>query len=135
MRTKSPLRFPLLALAAAAALTGCDGTNTLDDSQITIQDLSDDFSWSVAGLDEVSDGRRYLWTVTGTQIAVDVTQSISGGSAFLQIRDGLGTVVYAENIGDEVDADSDVGVAGLWQIDIVLTKVSGGFGFRAQRTP
>ena len=116
------------------ALAGCESTNSLELSQVTVVNLSDAFSFSVTALDNVSDSEQHLWGMTGTEVAVDVTQSISSGDAILQIRDGGGTVVYQEDIGDQVDS-TFVGLTGLWQIDVVLTKVSGEFSFTVARTP
>lgn len=121
-------------VAAAMALAGCESTNSLEPNQVTVVNLSDDFSFSVTALDNVSDGEQHLWGMTGTQVEVDVTQSISSGNAILQIRDGGGTVVYQENIGDAVDS-TFAGLTGLWQVDVVLTKVSGEFSFTILRVP
>ena len=128
-------KLPVLAAAAAMALAGCESTNTLDPSQVVVVSLSDNFSLSATGLDNVSDGERYLLSMTGTQAVVDVTQAISSGTAILQIRDGSGAVVYQEDIGDAVDDTTTAGVAGLWQVDVALTKVSGEFSFTVLRTP
>ena len=122
-------------MAAAIALAGCESTNTLDPSQITVISLSDDFSFSATALDNVTDGERYLMSMTGTQAVVDVTQAITSGTAILQIRDGAGTIRYQEDIGDAVDSVTVVSIAGLWQIDVALTKVSGEFSFTVLRTP
>ena len=116
------------------ALVGCESTNTLELSQVTVVNLSDNFAFSVTALDNVSHAEPYLWGMTGTEAVVDVTQSISSGAAILQIRDGGGTVVYQEDIGDQVDS-TFVGRAGLWQINVVLTKVSGEFSFTVLRAP
>jgi hypothetical protein len=117
----------------AALVAACDSTNALDESLIMVTDLSDTFTFSVAGLENVSDAKRYLWAQGGDQATVDISPSLSGGAAFLQIRGGDGTVVYAEDIGDEVDGVTDVNIPGLWQIDIVFEKASGGFGITLER--
>lgn len=125
----------MLAVAAAMALAGCESTHTLDPSQITVVSLSDDFSFTATALDNVSDGEQYFLSMTGGQAVVDVTQAISSGTAILQLRDGAGTVVYQEDIGDAVDDTITSGVAGFWQVDVVLTKVSGEFSFTVVRVP
>jgi hypothetical protein len=128
-------KLPILAVAAAMALAGCESTNTLEDNQITVNNLSDNLSVSVTALDNVTDGERYLWSMTGPQAVVDVTQAITSGTAILQIRDGAGTVVYQEDIGDAVDDTTTLGASGLWQVDLALTKVSGEFSFTVLRAP
>jgi hypothetical protein len=120
-------------LALAMLLASCEEENTLSRALVTATELSDYFSYSVVGLERVSDADRALWLMTGTQATVDVSPALSGGSAFLQIRGGDGEIVYAENIGDEVDGLTEVGIAGIWQIDIIYDKASGGFGFELER--
>lgn len=73
-------KLPALAVVATIALAGCESTNTLDPSQITVVSLSDDFSFSATALDNVSDGERYFLSMTATQAVVDVTQAISSGT-------------------------------------------------------
>ncbi len=128
-------KLPVLAAAAAIALAGCESTNTLEENQISVTNLSDNLSVSVTALDNVTDGERYLWSMTGPQAVVDVTQAITSGTAILQIRDGTGTVVYQEDIGDAVDDTTTLGASGLWQVDLALTKVSGEFSFTVLRAP
>lgn len=120
---------------AVAVLAACEDASLLPDSQIILLNLPDDFALEVTALKKVTDGRSYLWPVTGTQAVVDITQAISSGSAILQIRDGAGVVVYAEDIRNDVDGPTDVGAVGIWQIVVVLTKVSGTFSFTVQRAP
>jgi hypothetical protein len=122
----------VLAATATLALAACEAENELDPNLVTVSSIPDAFQFSVSGLDNVTDGERYFWAVTGSEVAVDITQSISGGTAILQLRDGTGDVVYQEDVADQVD-DTLTGVLGLWQVDIVLTKVTGGFDVAAQR--
>ncbi len=133
--TTQRLKPAVFAIAAAIALAGCENTNTLDPSQITLVSLDDSFSFSATALDNVSDGERYLMAITGTQAAIDVTQAITSGTAILQIRDAAGTIRYQEDISDAVDSVTVASVAGLWQVDIALTKVSGEFSFTVIRAP
>jgi hypothetical protein len=128
IRTRSSALLGLTLLLAA-----CEQENTLNPAFVTTTQLSDLFSYGVVGLENVSDADRYLWLMTGDQATVDVSPALSGGSAFLQIRSGDGEIVYAENIGDEVDGVTDVGFSGIWQIDIIFDKASGGFGFELER--
>ncbi|MSR20482.1 MAG: hypothetical protein EXR91_05830 [Gemmatimonadetes bacterium] len=128
-------KLPALAVVAAISLAGCESTNTLDPSQITVVSLSDYFSFSATALDNVSDGERYFLSMTATQAVVDVTQAISSGTAILQIRGGGGTVFYQEDIKTRSTLRTPLAAAGLWQVDVVLTKVSGEFSFTILGTP
>jgi hypothetical protein len=71
--------------------------------------------------------------MTGDQATVDVTSSLSDGSAFLQIRGGDGVVVYAEDIRTIADDTTKTNTPGLWQIDVVIEKASGDFSFTLER--
>ncbi len=78
--------------------------------------------------------RSYDWENTGTQATIDVTQAISGGSAFLTIRDAEGTVLYQEDVAADADTTTPVGVAGTWRIEVRLESTTGTFNFRVQKT-
>ena len=60
-------------------------------------------------------------------------QSLAGGSALLTIRDAAGTVVHQEDIGNDNDTDTSVGVAGSWTINVELGGATGTINFRVQR--
>lgn len=120
-------------LFASIALAACESTNTLDLNLVTTVHLQDFFSFDVNGLDNVSDAARYFWVTTGQRVVVDVTPSITQGTAILQLRDTNGTIKYRESIGDGVDTTTATGIAGIWQVDIVLTEVGGGFSFTLER--
>lgn len=120
-------------LVASTALAACESTNTLDLNLVTTVQLQDFFSFDVNGLDNVSDSERYFWVTTGQRVAVDVTPAITSGTAILQLRDANGTIKYREDVGDGVDTTTTTGIAGVWQVDIVLTKVTGAFSFTLER--
>lgn len=122
-----------LLLLTSVGLAACESTNTLDPNLITTVHLQDFFSFDVNGLDNVSDAERYFWVTTGQRVVVDVTPSITSGTAILQLRDTNGTIKYREDIGDGVDTTTATGIAGIWQVDIVLTEVTGAFSFTLER--
>lgn len=122
-----------LVLTVAGSLAACEGENALDTNLITFDNLSDQFTFSVNGLDNVTGGVQYFWPMTGAQADVDVTQSITSGQAIIQIRDGAGVVRYQEDARDEVDSTTVVGAQGFWQVNVVMTKVTGEFSFTATR--
>ena len=133
MRTPRRLKAPAVLAFAAAALAGCEKTNALDLNLVTISNLQDAFTFSVNGLDNVSDAERYYMTTTGPQVIVEVTEAISSGIALLQIRDGAGDIVYQEDLADDIDELITSSITGFWQIDLVLTEVTGAFDFRIYR--
>ncbi len=135
MRTQRTWKWrSALGVLAAAALAACESENPLDRNLISASSIPDLFSFSVNGLDNVTGGDRYYWTVTGTQAVIDMSQAMSSGTAIVQIRDGSGDVRYLEDAADAVDTTTVAGTSGLWQVDIVLTKVTGGFSFTAVGT-
>ena len=128
-RARRALFLPLLLLAASCQ----EEENTLDPSQITYSDLPDIFTFSVTGMDNVTDHEPFLWTMTGDQATVDVTSGITGGSAFLQLRGGNGQIVFAEDLRSGIDTVTAVSVPGLWQIDIVFEKADGDISIAIER--
>jgi hypothetical protein len=131
MRIQSNWKTAMMALAACLASAACEDENPLNTDLIVASSVPDQFSWSIDGLDNVTGGVQYLWTVTGEQVVVDVTSGISSGNAIVQIRDGATTVRYEEYAEDAVDDTTDISATGLWQVAVVLTKVTGGFSFTA----
>lgn len=119
----------LLLAACSDAVTGIGPEN-----QLEVTNAVDQFQFQLTDLNEVTDSRSYQWENTGTQATVDVSQAISGGSAILTIRDAAGTIMYREEIAEDSDGNTAIGVAGTWQIDIVLTDSRGTFNFRVQKT-
>jgi len=133
MPNQKSLRRTTLLLAAACALAACETENALDTNLITTIALSDQFTFSVNGLDHMTGGVQYFWPMTGTQADIDVTQALTSGNAIIQIRDGAGVVRYQEDARDEVDSITTPGAQGFWQVAVVLTKATGEFSFTAVR--
>ena len=95
---------------------------------------ADQFQFQLTALDNVTDTRSYQWEISGASATIDVTQSITAGSALLTIRDADGTVMYQADLADETDATTPAGAPGTWSIEVVLTGVTGTFNFRVQKT-
>lgn len=129
MRTQRSWRhavpLALVCLVAAACETETELTAAMDE----VSSVPDFFSWSVTGLENTTGGVQYFWTVTGEQAVIDVTEAISSGSGIIQIRDGAGEVVYEEQAEDAVDDTTDISAPGLWQVSVVITKLTGDFSF------
>ena len=133
MHTRSrALRTLLLSLLVGS--TACkEEENSLHPSQITYTDLPDLFSFSVSGLDNVTDHEPFLWTMTGNQATVDVTSGLTGGSGFLQVRGGNGEIVFAEDLRSGWDTLTSMNFPGLWQIDIVFERADGDISIAIER--
>lgn len=129
------LRMFALSAALMAAVAACGDSNVIGpDNQLEVTNAQDNFQLQVSALDEVSQTLEYSWQNTGTQATIDVSQAITSGTAILTITDADGTVVYEEDLADDSDGQTLVGVAGAWGIRLVLDGVTGTFNFRAQRT-
>ena len=126
-------------IAAATGIllvTGCeDSSNGIGpENELEVTNAVDQFQFQLTALDDVSDRRGYDWENTGTQATIDISQAITGGSAILRIIDAAGTVMYENDIADDEDGTTPVGVAGTWRIEVVLSRTTGTFNFRVQKT-
>ena len=130
--TRSAARGALCALVTFTAACGED-PNTLDPNIVTLVELQDFFSYSVTGLDNVTDFKRHWWVMGGDQAIIDVTSGITDGSVLLQLRGGDGTVVYLEDIADAVDTLTAASFPGVWQLDVIYDEASGDFSFTLER--
>ncbi len=123
-----------LAVVVPLALLACESDNAIGPGNtLVVLNIQDQFSFSIMALDNVTDSERHIWVNSGTTASINITQAITQGTATLQIRDGAGTILYSDNIADDIDTTTSVGVTGLWQIDVVMTKVTGEFSFTVDR--
>lgn len=124
-----------IALTGALLLTGCGDSSTGigPENQLEVTNAVDQFQFQLTALDGVSDRRRYDWENTGTQATIDISESITGGSAMLTIRDAVGEIMYQADIAEDVDGPTLVGVSGTWRIEVVLADATGTFNFRVQK--
>lgn len=127
-------RHPLVALTLLAGAACGDSSLIGPENELEVTNAQDQFQFQVSDLVDVTDSRSYEWENTGTQATIDISQAITSGSAVLTLRDANGTIVYQDDIADDNDGSTQVGVEGAWRIDVVLQGVSGTFNFRAQKT-
>ena len=125
-----------LALALVIGAVACGENASLigPDNQLEVTSATDQFQFQLTALNDVTDSRSYDWENTGDQATIDISQAIASGSAVLTIRDADGTVMYDADIGADNDTTTPQGVPGTWQVDVVLTNVTGTFNFRVQKT-
>jgi len=117
-----------VAILLLALVVGC-ANEIGPENQRTIVNGTDQFSYSILNLDEVSDSERFQWENTGTRAEIEIIQGISGGGALLSIQDAAGTVLYRDDIADGNDAVTEEGVAGMWIIEVSFDGTSGAFNF------
>jgi hypothetical protein len=132
-RPESSRTFSLVVILFAGVLTAC-GDNTLGpDNQLEVTNATDNFQFQVSNMDTISQTLRYTWLNTGTQATIDISQAIASGGATLTISDADGTVVHQEDIANDNDTDTAVGVGGDWTIEVRIQNATGTFNFRVQK--
>jgi outer membrane biogenesis lipoprotein LolB len=113
----------LTALIAVLTLAGC--ANELGpENERTVVNVT-----AVFNLDDVNDSERFQWENTGTRARIEIIQGVTSGAALLTIQDPEGTLLYRDDIADENDAVTDVGVPGIWIIEVGYDGTSGAFNF------
>jgi hypothetical protein len=78
---------------------------------------------------------RYTWVNTGIRATIDQACAITAGTAVVNVRDSQGAMVYSAGLQNNGSFTSVAGQTGNWQIEVVLTGVSGTLNFRVQKTP
>ncbi len=120
-------KFTLAAIIAPALLAACSDNPLGPDGQFEVSSAADNFLLRMWNLENAIDTRTYNWENTGTQATVNISQGISTGSVILTIKDAAGTVVHQDDVADDNDTDTAVGVTGLWTIEVRLESVNGWF--------
>jgi len=111
-----------------AVLTACGVSDSLGPvATVEATNSVDQFQLQVLAMEDGTGTRTYAWENTGTQATVDIVQNISSGSAILTIQDASGTVVHQEDIANDNDTDTSVGIAGSWTIEVRMEKATGWF--------
>ncbi len=124
----------LIAAGLVTVALACEGANMIGpENQLEVSNNLDNFEFQVTDLDNVAQTLSYVWQTTGTKATVDISQSISSGSAILTVTDSDGTVVYQEDLRDDNDTDTDVGVAGGWGVEVRFENTTGTVNFRLLR--
>ena len=121
-------RFLPTLLVFLATLTSCSvGVPLGPESQVEVTKETDDFLLRAWYMENGTTTLTYSWGNTGTQATVDITQFISSGSVILIIKDDVGTVVHQDDIANDNDTDTAVGVAGDWEVELRFQNATGSF--------
>jgi hypothetical protein len=129
-------RFSLLTILPALALcvSACgDDIGLGADNQLVVTNHTDSFQFQIANMTGVTETLSYTWENTGDQATVNIVQWLSDGSTILTIRDADGTVVLEDDIAEDDDTDSAVGVAGDWSIGLTMQSAEGAFSVSVQK--
>lgn len=132
-RVKDLRRLRAVTLCVAVFLTACGGDPLGPNGREQITASPDNFLVQLWDLSEATDTRSYTWQTTATQATVEILQLACSGSAVLTVKDAAGTVVHQEDIFNDNDTDTSVGVAGQWTIEVQLQNVNCTLSFRLVR--
>jgi len=114
-------------------VVACGGNAIGPENELEVGNLTDNFSFQVSDLTDVSDELTFGWVNTGTQAVVDVSSAITAGSVFLIIRDADDDIVYQEDLAVAGDGETLVGREGVWRVDVRIEGASGTFNFTIQK--
>jgi hypothetical protein len=127
-------RFLPLLLVVAASLTTCDRRSPLGpESQVEVTKYADHFLMQVRFMDDGTETLTYDWENTGTQASIHMSASVPSGSVRLTIEDHAGTVVFDDELANDDDIDTSVGVAGNWTIVVRIEDATGTFDLTIQK--
>jgi hypothetical protein len=128
-----PSVFALLLLAAC----GSDPVQpVVPGVEPEILNSPDTFQFQVSSVEAYSGTLNYTWTNTGALANVDQSSNIEPGQAVLTLMDADGTVVYTRDLSVDGSSATDAGLAGVWQVRVTLSGLTGTLNFRAEkRTP
>lgn len=115
----------IAVLGSAACANGPAATA----SEVRITNTTDLFQYGALSLAGRKDSASYTWQNTGPRAQVEVSPALSGGGATLTIRDAVGTILYQEDVRDDIDALSAPGTPGAWNVRIDFENTVGSFTF------
>jgi hypothetical protein len=135
-------------------VAGCN-ESTAPEFDLTVANNPDDFVAQSASVVGGTLDREYTWQNSGTRANVTDVTIINGGVARVVIRDAANVVVYDRAVTyapgeptqarvagsvrladlpiSEVSGPTQVGVAGAWRIEILLSGFSGSLNVRVQK--
>ena len=97
-------------------------------NDVRIVSVPDTFKVDAKDLDNVYDTIDTTWVITGPQAHVNHRSFVPHGQSEITIRDATGTVVYHRDLLFEIEAVTDSGVAGAWEVTINLYGTIGRVG-------
>ena len=97
-------------------------------NDVQITSVTDSLTVDAKDLENVYDQIDTTWVITGPQAHVNHRSFIPHGDTELTIRDATGEVVYQRVLLYDIEAVTDSGVAGSWQVTIDLFGVTGRVG-------
>ncbi|HET9235310.1 MAG TPA: hypothetical protein VFP10_14340 [Candidatus Eisenbacteria bacterium] len=120
----------VLIFGASLVAMGCaeEVTELGAKHDLRITSVPDSFTVDAKDLENVYDQIDTTWVITGPQAHINHRSFIPHGETELTIRDATGEVVYQRVLLFDIEAFTDSGVAGEWQVTIDLFGVTGRVG-------
>jgi hypothetical protein len=97
-------------------------------NDVRIVSVPDSLTIDAKELDNVYDTIDTTWVITGPQAHVNHRSFVPHGQSEVTIRDATGKVVYHRDLLFEIEAVTDSGVAGTWEVTINLYGTIGRVG-------
>jgi len=97
-------------------------------NDVRIVSVPDSLTIDAKDLDNVYDTIDTTWVITGPQAHVNHRSFVPHGQSEVTIRDAVGTIVYHRDLLFEIEAVTDSGVAGNWEVIINLYGTIGRVG-------
>ena len=123
------------AVAAFALALACGGNSTgpLAPYDPQIVNVTDNFSFQVTSVSNITWTYTYQWQNTGDSATVNQAANGTAGSAILTVLDKNGTQLYSQSLCGNGTFGMTKGVAGSWTIRVQFTNYSGTIDFNVQK--
>ena len=122
-----------LALGLLALACGGNSTGPLAPYDPQIVNVTDNFSFQVTSVSNITWTYTYQWQNTGDSATVNQATNGTAGSATLTVLDKNGTQLYSQSLTGNGTFGMAKGVAGPWTIRVRFTNYSGTIDFNAQK--
>jgi len=123
-----------VAVAAIVLALACgDSTGPLAPYDPQIVNVTDNFSFQVTNVSNITWTYTYHWQNTGDSATVNQATNGTAGSAILTVLDKNGTQLYSQSLSGNGTFGMIKGVAGSWTIRVQFSNYSGTIDFNVQK--
>lgn len=122
------------AIAVFVLAVACsNSTGPLAPYDPQIVNVTDNFSFQVTSVSNISWTYTYTWHNTGDSATVNQATNGTAGSATLTVLDKNGTQLYSQSLSGNGTFGMTKGVAGAWTVRVQFTNYSGTIDFNVQK--
>lgn len=126
-------KLMLFLLSGIVIFSSCKKDKSPDPSQPQILNQTDNFTFSVKNMNNVTRVLEYTWVNNGTQASITQATNLQGGTVVLKVYDATNTELYSNSIDNNGSFITASGTPGTWKIKVILTNYSGSVDFTAQK--